>query len=241
VLFASLFKKHDVHEQIISFIASKREGVNRSDIEAKLKYKGGRLTDRLKELEEVGFITSITPWKKERGIFYKVTDEYSLFYLTWIAPRAASRISRNIDERYWDVLSSKSTWKAWAGYTFETICFKHINQIKKALNIPDGSNVSSWRYTADRHSKEMGAQIDLVFDRPDKIVNLCKIKYSNSSFIIDKKYAEHLLNREKIYCKITKTKKQIFHSMIVSAGLKENMYSDAIISSFASLDDLFTY
>jgi AAA+ ATPase superfamily predicted ATPase len=238
LLFASLFKKHEMHEEIIKFIASKREGVARYEIESYFKYKGGRLTRRLKELEEAGFIIAFTPWKKERGVYYKVIDEYTLFYLTWIAKRAASRISKNIDDRYWEVLSAKSAWKTWAGLSFEAICFKHINQIKKTFQIPYGSDVSSWRYISDKE-EESGAQIDLIFDRPDNIVNLCEIKYCSSPFVIDKKYARHILSREKIYCKVAKTNKQIFHSMIVSGGLKKTMYSEEIIASYATLNDLF--
>lgn len=239
LLFASLFKKYELHEEIITFIANKREGVSRADIESKFKYKGGRLTQRLKELEEAGFVITFTPWKRERGIYYKVIDEYTLFYLTWIAPRAANSISKNIDDRYWDILSGKPAWKAWSGYAFESICFKHISQIKKTLHIPDGTEVSSWRYVASKDENSSGGQIDLIFDRPDNIVNLCEIKYCSSPFPIDKKYAALMLNREKIYCETTKTKKQIFHSMIVSGGLKNTMYSEEMISSVVTLDDLF--
>ncbi len=239
ILFASLFKHHEIHEEIITFISSKREGVSRTDIEDHFKYKGGRLTERLNELEEAGFIGAFTPWKKERGIYYKIIDEYSLFYLTWIAPRASSRIAKNIDDRYWEILSSKPAWKAWSGYAFEAICFKHIGQIKETLHIPDGSEVTSWRYIPDKTTETTGGQIDLIFDRPDDIVNLCEIKYCHSPFVIDKQYAALLLNREKLYCKITKTSKQIFHSMIVSSNLKKNMYSEEIIASVATLEDLF--
>jgi len=238
LLFASLFKKHEIHEEIITFIASKREGVPRYEIESRLKYKGGRLTERLKELEEAGFIVGFTPWKKERGMYYKVIDEYTLFYLTWIAKRAKSRIAKNINDSYWEILSAKPAWKAWAGLSFEAICFKHIEKIKKALRIPDGSDISSWRSTSGKN-EESGAQIDLVFDRPDNIVNLCEIKYCSTPFVIDKKYATHMIHREKIYCKATKTNKQIFHSMVVSSGLKNTIYSEEIIASYATLNDLF--
>ena len=123
--------------------------------------------------------------------------------------------------------------------SFEAICFKHIESIKKALHIPDGSEVSpSWRYISDK-DEESGAQIDLVFDRPDNIVNLCEIKYCSTPFVLDKKYANHIINREKIYRNVTKTNKQIFHSMIVSDGLKKTMYSEEIIASYATLNDLF--
>ena len=57
--------------------------------------------------------------------------------------------------------------------------------------------------------------------------------------VIDKKYAAIIINREKTYCKITKTNKQVFHSMIVSGGLKKTMYSEEIISFIATLSDLF--
>ena len=238
-LFASLFKKHELHEELIMLIASKREGLSRQDIETHFAYKGGRLTKRLKELEEAGFIVAFTPWKKERGIYYKVIDEYTLFYLSWIAPRAASRISKHIDDHCWDVLSTQPAWKAWAGLSFEAICFKHVHQIKQALHIPSGSEVSSWRHIKSTDNTLSGAQIDLIFDRPDHIVNLCEIKYNQTPFIIDKKYAELMLHREKIYCEVTQTHKQIFHSMIVSGGLKATQYSQEIISSVATLDDLF--
>ena len=160
LLFASLFKKHEIHEEIIRFIAKKREGVSRSEIETHF-HKGGRLTERLRELEEAGFILSVRPWKKERGVYYKVIDEYTLFYLTWIAPRALNRLSKNIDDHYWNVLSTKPAWKAWSGYAFEAICFKHISQIKKTLNIPDGTEISTWRYIPDKAEEISGAQLIL--------------------------------------------------------------------------------
>lgn len=239
LLFASLFKKHEIHQAIITFITHKREGVSRNDIETHLNYKGGRLTDRLKELEEAGFITAYMPWKKERGTYYKIIDEYTLFYLTWISKKSKNRIAQDIDDHYWAVLSEKSAWKAWSGYAFEAICFKHINPIKKALNIPNGSEAYSWRHITTKDEAISGTQIDLIFDRPDKIINLCEIKYSSAPFVIDKKYAEHLRNREKIYCQITKTDKQIFHSMITLSGLKKTIYSEELIASIATLNDLF--
>lgn len=243
VLFASLFKNHKIHEELITIIASKREGICRSEIEERIQLKGGRLTQRLEELEEAGFINGFVPWKKSRGTYYKIIDEYTLFYLSWIAPKAQNRISKNINDQYWEVISSSASWKAWSGYAFEAICFKHIRQIKNTLHIPDGSEVASWRYIPDKKDKEnenVGMQIDLIFDRPDNVVNLCEIKYSKAPFVIDKKYAQRLLLREAQYYKITKTKKQLFHSMIVSSGLKKTMYSEEIISSIIELKDLFS-
>jgi uncharacterized protein len=238
LLFASLFNKHEIYEQLIRLIAGKRGGLSRSDIENSLDIKGGRLSKRLKELEEANFISSYVPWKRERGTYYKVMDEFSLFYLTWISPRAKSRLSKEMNDQYWETLSSSAAWKAWSGYAFEAVCFKHIEKIQAALHIPHGSEVFSWRHTPATNSEE-GAQIDLIFDRPDNIVNLCEIKYYRAPFKLDKKYALKLIEREKIYSKETKSKKQIFHSFIVSSGLAKTMYSEDIIDSVATADDLF--
>ena len=134
---------------------------------------------------------------------------------------------------------NKLSYKKFCSQKNQNLLQFHVNQLKKALHIPDGSEVSSWRYIPDKHEEGTGVQIDLIFDRPDNLVNLCEIKYSTVSFKIDKKYAEHMLHREKIYRNVTKTNKQIFHSMIVSTALKKTMYSEEIIASVTTLADLF--
>jgi hypothetical protein len=151
-----------------------------------------------------------------------------------------TNMSNNIDDSYWEMLSSTPAWKAWAGYAFEAICFKHIHQIMKALHIPSGSEVYSWRHLADKGSEDFGGQIDLIFDRPDGVINLCEIKHSTGAFLIDKRYASHMQKRESLYRKVTKTNKQIFHSMIVSSGLKDSVYSQELIASTATLSDLLS-
>ncbi|HEU5281969.1 MAG TPA: ATP-binding protein [Gammaproteobacteria bacterium] len=238
LLFASLFKHHELHEKIILLISKKREGIAREEIEKNISLKGGRLTKRLRELEEAGFIESFTPWGKERGKYYKIIDEFTLFYLTWIEKKSMHRIKNEVNDQLWESLSQTPAWKAWSGYAFEAICFKHLPQIKKALQIPSHSIGYSWRTSATK--KDNGAQIDLVFDRPDNSINLCEIKYNQTPFIIDKKYAKHLQYRETCYLKKTNTSKQIFHSFITAAGLKTTLYSEGIIASTTTLDDLFT-
>lgn len=238
-LFSSLFSNSEICEKIIRLVASKREGVSREEIEASLKVKGGRLTLRLKELIEAGFITMFTPWNRERGAYYKIIDEYTLFYLSWIKPQAKARITREFNAKYWEEMAQTPAWKSWAGYAYESICFKHIGNICSALNIPEGAAASSWKYVAKKGDLIDGAQIDLLFDRNDGIINLCEIKYSKQPFNIDKDYARDLENKAYVYKRITQTNKQIFISLITSAGLKESKYSKDLISSMATAGDLF--
>lgn len=237
-LFSSLFEHSHTHEEIIKIIASKREGISRCEIETITQSKGGRLSVHLKELEEAGFIMAFIPWGRERGTYYRIIDEYTLFYLNWISPDIKSRISKEITTQYWNSISQSQSWKSWAGHAFEAVCYKHVSNIRKALNIADGATATTWRHIAKKTDEE-GAQIDLLFDRPDGIVTICEIKYRKEPYIIDKTYAKELKRKEEIYRKITKTDKQIFISMITSCKLKKNMYSEELIKSEVKLDDLF--
>lgn len=237
-LFSSLFEHADIHEEIIKVIASKREGVSRAEVEEVTESKGGRLSVRLKELEEAGFITAFIPWGRERGIYYKVIDEYTLFYLNWISPGTKSRISKEITLKYWESASQTPAWKAWAGHAFEAVCYKHLRNIRKSLQITDGATATTWRYFPKKDGEE-GAQIDLLFDRPDGIINLCEIKYCKEPYSIDKTYSKELLRKAEIFRKVIKTEKQIFISMITACRLKKTMYSEELITSEVRLEDLF--
>jgi len=239
-LFSSLFDSADAYIELIRVIASKRNGIDRKMIEtnAKLTKPGGTLTDRLIALEEAGFIKSFIPLGyKERGLYYKLIDEYCLFYLTWIKP-IQKQIKNEIMPNYWLSKANTPSWKSWAGYAFESICLKHVSQIKRALFIPDGALSDSWHYQP-RTKKDKGAQIDLLFDRDDGVITLCEIKYNQKPFEIDKKYAAELQKKVEIFKEKTKTQKQIFISMVTAGGLKKNRYSEGMITGKVILEDLF--
>ena len=236
-LFASLFEESTGHEELIQLIAAKRKGLSRSEIAkvAKLSKDGGRLTTRLKELEEAGFIIGHIPWKQEHGVYYKVIDEYTLFYLAWIKPIVNKKISRN----YWQSCAGSPAYYAWAGLSFEAVCEKHIDAIRKALSIPDDSVAYSWRHLPQKGAEEDGAQIDLLFDRKDRIVTICEIKYTEKPFVIDKDYAKRLLTKVNVYRKQTHCKKEIFIAFVSASGLKPSLYSVDMVTNEASLEDLF--
>lgn len=90
----------------------------------------GRVTRVLTELEESGFIKSYTAFgKKKKSELYRLTDEYSIFYLRFIEPNLAEM------EGVWKSLSRGKTYEIWCGYAFENAYLKHVAQIKKALGI----------------------------------------------------------------------------------------------------------
>ena len=83
---------------------------------------------------------------------------------------------------------------------------------------------------------EKGAQIDLVIDRRDRIINLLEIKFSEHEFDIDKKTSESLINKRECFRRNTKTKKALHLTLVTTYGCKGNRN---IIQSEVTLDSLF--
>jgi len=240
-LFQSLFETAELNLQIVKEIAKRRYGVAYSElIEKTGKKAGGRFNERLYELEAAGFIQRFLPYgRKKRDHYYKVIDEYTLFYLKWISEIADGKaIPKGAD--YWTTISKSPAWFSWAGFSFESVCYKHIDKIIHALGLEGvGCLASHWRYQAGLGEKGEGAQIDLLLERDDNAITVCEIKYASQPFIIDKAYAKNLQNKLDIFEKHLKQPRQLFCAMITVAGLKRNVWSEDLIHNVVELKDLF--
>ena len=230
-LYASLFKSPEKYMQIIEALAKKRKGLTRDEIVTFSHISnGGGLTTMLEELELCGFISINNNFTTKKNLqLYRLTDFYSLFYLHFVKGK------RETTDDYWSSLIDNTTHKAWAGYSFELLCQTHILQIKRALSI--GGLVS---YTSGWRSKnaDNGAQIDLLINRNDNIINLCEMKYTTKEFIITKSYDEHLRNKRGTFIEESGTKKSVHITMITTCGVKHNAYWNNIQSEVL-LDELF--
>jgi hypothetical protein len=119
------------------------------------------------------------------------------------------------------------------------VCLWHISQIKNNLGISGVSTTySAWRST-DENSKNT-AQIDLVIERNDHIINICEMKYAKDKYTITKEYNELLRKRYAIFTDETKTRKTIHTTMITTYGVKHNTYFGNIQNE-VKMDDLFVF
>ena len=232
-LYPALFEHSDYHETIVRTLAKKQIGMSRSDLVRLAKLPdGGRVTRVLEELEESGFISSFFPFgKRKKGKLYRLTDEYSLFYLRFIE-------NHNREGNTWMTLSQKQTYKIWSGYAFENICLKHIAQIKKALGISGVYSMTSSFLQKGTEDSE-GTQIDLLIDRDDHVINLIEMKFYNDEFVLSKGYAEKLRAKRNIFQTTTKTRKQLLLTLITTYGLKHNKHSLGLVEADLSMDILF--
>lgn len=242
-LFSSLFDNHELYIKIIRTIAEYRYGIGQEELFKNIgKHIKGKIgLNKLKELEDAGFIVSFIPYThKQKGVYYKVIDEYTLFYLKWIEPIKDTVLKSGALQGYWEKQQNSNSWYSWSGLAFEAICYKHFQQIGKALSLTTAAVPYTWRYIIAKGSSDVGAQIDLLFDRSDNAITLCEIKYTNKLFVIDKEYSQTLQRKKEVFIKRTKTTKEIFYAIISANGVKDNAYTRAMIDNVITLDDLFS-
>ena len=97
---------------------------------------------------------------------------------------------------------------------------------------------SNFVHLYNTQKQTRGAQIDMLIDRRDNIINICEMKFSQSEYVIDIDYDAKLRNKMETFRKETKTKKALHLTMITTYGVKEGKYSNRIQSQ-VTLDDLF--
>jgi AAA+ ATPase superfamily predicted ATPase len=234
-LYHSLFDSAQNHIDIVRTLAKKGKGLTRNEIIDACKLtSGGYSTQLLNELIESGFISSYIPFNKtSKDALYKLTDEYSLFYLKFIEG------SKAMGSGTWLRSATGSSWKSWSGNAFESICMKHISNIKKAIGIEDVyAEVSVWRHQP-KVKTEKGAQIDLLIDRNDSCINVCEMKFSQSAFEITKAYATELASKLEVFREHTKTKKTLFLTMLTTYGVKNNDSYPGLVQKELTMDILF--
>ncbi|QEC78726.1 AAA family ATPase [Mucilaginibacter ginsenosidivorax] len=233
-LYQSLFSEADKHVAIVKALAAKPAGLTRKEIIAACHLStGGTTTLLLQELTESGFISAYLPFAKNtRDSIYKLSDEYSRFYLKFIEN------SRATGTGTWIKLSAAPSWGSWSGTAFESICLKHTREIKAALGIAGVyTEESAWRHVPGK--KQPGAQIDLLFDRQDFCISICEIKFSNTVFTIDKAYAAELVQKCEVFKSNTKTSKTLFIVMVTTFGTQDNSYKTGLVQNDIVLQDLF--
>lgn len=233
-LYSSLFKNPEPYLKVVSTLGTKRMGMTREEIiEEGGITNNGLLTRVLEDLEACGFIRKYSCQGIRRcNAIFQLIDNFTLFYYKFMHDSAGS------DENFWTVNTNTSARNAWEGLAFERVCFEHIRQIKRALGISGVSTrVYSWRTKGDPvHGK--GAQIDMVIDRADNILNLCEMKYSYAEYAITKSDDENLRNKLARFSMTQKGHKPAHITLITPYGIKDNMYRYTV-QNVITISDLF--
>lgn len=234
-LYATLFSNSDSYIKIVNALSKKPSGMTRNEIIGATQIpSNGAFSKMLRNLVDSGFLRiSAFYGRKKKETIYQLADYYTAFYLHFVKDNYGR------DEHFWSNSVDNPSRRIWEGLTFEQLCKDHIKQIKFKLGISGVlSEESSWFVVADEDKGIGGAQIDLLIDRRDRVINLCEIKFYQNEFMIDKSYDMILRNKVGNFVKATGTRKSIQLTMITTYGLKRGIYN-SYVSNEVTLEDLF--
>lgn len=233
-LYPALFDNSEVHTKIVRSLAQTWQGLSRNElIESAQLQNNGNTSRALEELVSSGFVSTYFAFgKKKKDLRYRLTDEYSLFYLKFIEE------NQGFGQSSWQNISQTQSWKSWSGYAFENLALRHVPQIKKALGI-SGINTETSSFYQKGNVQQQGVQIDLLIDRNDHAINLCELKFYNSEVLITKAMAKELRTKLALFRAASQTNKQIFLTLIAPFDVIQNEISIGLLDNSLSMDIFF--
>ncbi|MDX1907852.1 MAG: ATP-binding protein [Bacteroidia bacterium] len=233
-LFAALFESPKTHLAIVKALATRKKGLTYTEIAHTTGLSdGGSLSTVLEELLHSDFISRIAPFeKKKKDRLYRLTDEFSLFYLQFMEPY----LERGVEQ--WQQLAKEQGFVSWSGYAFENMCLKHLPSIKQALGI-SGVLTQAGSYIQRGTDSQPGLQVDLLLERSDHVIHVFELKFYAGEFSLTKEEALRLRNRVAAFKEATGTRKQVWLTLITPFGLRHNAHSLGLVDSQLTLDALF--
>jgi hypothetical protein len=217
----------------VQLLGTRHSGFTRQEILTKTGLDdGGAVTKLLKTLEVSDFIKSYIPFGKgKRDLHYKLTDPFCLFHLKFVQGQTG------IDPNFWMHNVASQAVSAWRGIAFEELCFSHIDQIKKALDILGVSSRQS-AFVIKGDGETEGMQIDLLIDRKDNVLNLCEMKFVGDEFEVDNDYEKKLRHRLQWMLDHMNRKQSLQMTLVTTFGLKYG-YHSGVFQQVVTLDHLF--
>lgn len=232
-LYASLFKSPDPYIRIVEVLGKNKQGLTRGEIAENLKISSsGTLSKQLENLEYCDiirrYVTKVGGKPKTNEAYFQLIDLFTLFHLTFS--------KKLTTEDYWEQHLNTPILNTWQGLAFEHVCMAHINQIRHAL----GLDRIAVEYYSWRSANAPRAQVDMIIERADRLINLCEIKYTQSEYIITTTEDLKFRNRSAAFVRESKTRRGILPTWITPYGLAHNEYSSAVQYQVL-MDDLFAF
>lgn len=231
-LFRSAFKNPEEVKKIVLSLSKNRLGLTKKEISKETKISdGGTLTSFLQSLIASNIIIKYTPFDKNKNEhYYKLIDQFCLFYIHFV------KDNNSLDNTFWQDNITSQNVVSWRGFSFENVCFYHIDKIKDVLRIAGlTTNISAFNYSGG--DDESGSQIDLLIVRKDNIVDVCEIKFYGLPYSVTQNDINKIKERELLISNKISKKYAIHHILIASYGVKKNEYSN-YFQNIITIDDL---
>ena len=231
-VFISSLGENSGYKEIVKLLA-KKPGLTVSQIaEATKIKKGGRLSDLIDDLEMNDFIRTSVPVFSREGTNLKrhfVSDPYLNFYYKFIDSNR-----RKITSGYYETDPGKGldpkALNILLGLAFERFCLNNAVKIAEIL----GFSAVSYNF-GPYFNRSDGVQLDLCFDRADKMISVCEIKYSNKS-LGPEVIREMKSKLDKLRLKSSKS----FETILITVGeVQESVSNSGYFRKIIQLKDLY--
>ena len=225
-LYATLFRRPEAYVDAVRALARRHRGMTRNELSAAVGYGGSRLSKVLKDLELCGFTRSYRDFTKPKNDkIHQLIDPFTLFYLSFVE-------GKRLDG--WIGFVGTPAYHTWTGLAFEMLCLTHVDQIKWSLGVAGvQTSACAWRST----DVDPGAQIDLLIDRRDDVINLCEMKYSEGEYAMTARDERSLRNKLAAFRTETGTRKAIHPTLVTLDGAKHNARFNSVVLQEVAVAD----
>lgn len=236
-IFTSSLADNKHYKKIIEFL-SKCKFATRNEIAKHLKLKsGGMLSELLNDLKICGFIECYSSYDKPENSLltrYCISDAYLQFYFKFIKPITNKIDQGNFISNPLQALNM-TNYQQWLGYAFERFCRKYQHQIASILGFSAVKYQAGSYFSRQTQKTDPGFQVDLLFDRDDKVISICEIKYSQN------RISTNVINEfaEKIALFPNPKEKTIQRVLITNQSADKRLLEQAYFDRIIFLEDLF--
>ena len=230
ILLENTMRRSRIYADLFSLLAQHKYGMRKRDIQDALGYSTNQFTAAVAEAVKCGYVHEYRGLGKPHHPKYvMLVDPFILFHYRFIDPPKGEP-----PRRWADFVADQGRFTNWRDNAFEIVCLYHIRQLKAALGIAD---VETREYPWLGGWGESAAQIDLVIERADNIVDLCEMKFTDGPFELTREAEQKLIAKREAFREETQTRRTL-KTVVVSASGTTGMH-DGSIARKIGLDDLF--
>lgn len=237
-IFISSLAENKHYKAIIDFLsnckfATRNEILNHIDATS-----NGTITEILEDLVTCGFISRYTPFSaintSSHLIRYQISDNYLQFYFKFIKPIENQINNRDFQENPSSAIKPDTYYK-WLGFAFERFCCQQRQLIAKKLGFGAVHYNAGPYFSRKTEANTPGFQIDLIFERDDRVYTICEIKYWQSK--VDSTVIEEVERKLRLFP--NKKKYSIQRVLICAFGAEQSLIDRAYFDNIMTLEDLF--
>ncbi len=232
-IFSDLFSKKNVlYKSIVEQLVDGPLSIESISKALKIE-RGGTLTSYLEELRTAGFIERDHAWslsdpkKTSKLSLYRLSDNYTRFYLKYINP-LKSQIENGP--------TALPQWESILGFQFENLVLINHQELQEQLKINAENVIRSGPYFQRGTNSKKGCQIDILIQTKFGTLYVCEVKFSKKPIGTDViEEMKKKINALEI-SKDTSIRPVLVHVNGVTRDLEESGYFTNIINFSKLLD-----